>query len=473
MLCQQCTRCGTFWPVAVGPAGPVPARWCPHCQGDLSRPFTPRQQQARPGQQPPREQARQQQARPGQTLQQPPPQQPPQQPVPRPVVSGTAAARMQGAHRPPGVPQQRQARAALPRGYRWVARPPTSDRGAPPRVQGSAAAEPGPTPFYRETPRWGLHPAPDPAEPAPDRKRRSAAASARSTLTATLVLFVLAAVAEAFRYGLMLRNRSHLVHQMTVAISDATALVLGYAAMVFVVASAVTCTRWLIRARAQAFAAEGTTEPRRARRMAAGMLVPVVNLVYPGVFLTELAMARRRAGIADDEARTDRGPGLGGPRSGGPAAVRAVRGAWSTVRAHYRGLRDGASLLTLVRFWWALWVLCNITAVAVAMQRWDPSVQARADNVVYTLYADLLAISAVVVTRIVLDRVEGRADAHNAGPARWVMDTSAFRAEPAAPAGDDADVEPAGDDADAQHTDAQHTDAQHTDAEPAGAGAPR
>ncbi|WP_182349175.1 DUF4328 domain-containing protein, partial [Tomitella gaofuii] len=349
---------------------------------------------------------------------------------------------------------QRQARAALPRGYRWVARPPARP-GAAWHPQRPDAAQPGPTPFYREIPRWGLHPAPPALEPDPDLKRRSAAASARSTLTVTLVLFVLAAAAEAFRYGLMLRNRSHLVHQTTVAISDATALVLGYAAMVFVVASAVTCTRWLIRVRARTFEAAGEAEPRRTRWMAAGMLVPVVNLVYPGVFLTELAAARRRAGTDDDRARADRGPGLDALRGGGPAPVRAVRGAWATVRAHYRGLRDGASLRTLVRFWWALWVLCNVTAAAVAVQRWDPSVQARADNVVYTLYADLLAIAAVVVTRIVLDRVEGRESARTETPARWVMDTAAFRGEPAG------------------HAEVAADPAETGPAEPAGAGAPR
>ncbi|WP_345602059.1 DUF4328 domain-containing protein [Tomitella cavernea] len=445
MLCQQCTRCGTLWPVAVGDAGPVPARWCPHCQGDLSRPFTPAPQQQQPL--PPRRQVPQRQV------------------PPRPVVSGTAATRLQRAGAPsPGAPPQRQARAALPRGYRWVARPPSAfesqpEPGAARRTQGPDAASPGPTPFYRAIPRWGLHPAPPAPEPDPDRRRRSAAASARSTLAVTLVLFVLAAAAEAFRYGLMLRNRDHLVHQTTVAISDATALVLGYAAMVFVVASAVTCTRWLIRARARTFEAAGEAEPRRARWMAAGMLVPVVNLVYPGVFLTELAAARRRAEVVDGGGRAAHGPGLD-VLCGGPAPVRAVHGAWSTVCARYRGLRDGSSLPTLVRFWWVLWVLCNLTAAAVALQRWDPSVQARADNVAYTLYADLLAVAAVVVTRIILDRVEGRSAARVETPARWVMDTAAVRGAPAAHA--DTAADPAAADP-----------AETGPAEPAGAGARR
>lgn len=463
VLCQQCTRCGTYWPVAMGGAGPVPARWCPRCQGDLSRPFPLPGQQGR-------------QAPVQQSAHRPPPQrQPPQSPAPqspapqpqpqvpqhghqpgrpRPVVTGTAAQRLQAEQqysqdphgrtprsRPPdpsphdprqGAPRRR---AALPRGYRWVARPPSGTRAARTEARGHGDASPGlgPTPRYRRMPRWGLHVEPPARDTERESKDRSAAASVRTVLTATIVLFALAALAEVFRYALMLRNRGHLVHQLTVAISDATALVFGYAAMVFVVVSAVVCARWLVRARARAYEAAGEREPRRPRWMYAGLLVPVVNLVYPGVYLSELALARCRAGIDGDAPDTARGPGLGTRRRRGDSATaraaEAARGAWSVVRAHYRGLRDGARLSTLVRFWWALWVLCNLTAAGVAMARLDPSVQARADNVVYTVYADLLALAAVVVTRIIVDRVEGRrATAEDEMPVRWVLDTAADRA---------------------------------------------
>lgn len=422
----------------MGSAGPVPARWCPRCQGDLSRPFP------LPGQQPP------QQGQP-----------PPQQGQPRPVVTGTAAQRLQSEwqysrrpqeqaphgqapqgrrpqgrdpERPPRHDPQQGAprrRAALPRGYRWVARPPSGTRAARTEARPHAPDDLGPTPRYRQIPRWGLHVEPPAPDTERDAKDRSAAASARTVLTSTIVLFALAALAEVFRYALMLRNRGHLVHQLTVAISDATALVFGYAAMAFVVVSAIVCARWLVRARARAYESAGEREPRRPRWIYAGLLVPVVNLVYPGVFLTELALARRRAGIDAEDPDVLRGPGLGVRRRRGDSsaarAAEAVRGAWGTVRAHYRGLRDGARLRTLVRFWWALWVLCNLTAAGVAMARFDPSVQARADNVVYTIYADLLALAAVVVTRIIVDRVEGRrAPAEDEEPARWVLDTAAL-----------------------------------------------
>src|SRR5699024_6570024 len=126
-------------------------------------------------------------------------------------------------------------------------------------------------------------------------------------------------------------------------------------------------------------------------------------------------------------------------RRGDSAAARAaeaVRTVRTTVRVHYRGLRDGARLLTLVRFWWGLWVLCNLTAAGVAMARLDPSVQARADSVVYTIYADLLALVAVVVTRIIVDRVEGRtAPAEDEAPARWVLDTASVHQGPGGAAG--------------------------------------
>src|SRR5699024_1250263 len=228
-------------------------RSCPRCQGDLSRPFP------LPGQHPP----------------------PPQQGQPRPVVTGTAAQRLQsewqysrrppeqaphgqGAHsqgphgqppqgrdpeRPPrhdprqGAPRRR---AALPRGYRWVARPPSGTRAARTEARPHGPEDLGPTPRYRQIPRWGLHVEPPSPDTERDAKDRSAAASARTVLTSTIVLFALAALAEVFRYALMLRNRGHLVHQLTVAISDATALVFGYAAMAFVVVSAIVCARWLV-----------------------------------------------------------------------------------------------------------------------------------------------------------------------------------------------------------------------------------
>lgn len=255
-----------------------------------------------------------------------------------------------------------------------------------------------------------------------------------------MVIFGLAALAEALRYGLLLRNRSHLVHALTVSISDATALVFGYVAMACVVASAVSCARWLLAARSEAFRAVAAQEHRRRRWLYAGVLVPIVNLVYPGVYLTELVRARQRAGTAGgvgDAAAYE--PGLAvRPRraseGGGNRAVRALSDAVAALRRglrragdRYRRLRDGSSLLALTRFWWGLWALTNITAVAAVLTRLDGSLQARADGVLYTLYADILALVAIAVTRILVDRVEGRVSHTYEEPEFWVLDTAAMR----------------------------------------------
>src|SRR5699024_4130818 len=114
---------------------------------------------------------------------------------------------------------------------------------------------PGPTPRYREIPRWGLPFGPvvrTASTPGPGH----AAERARAVLTATMVLFAVAALAELMRYVLLLWGRDHLLHRVTASISDATVLVFGYASMVFVVLSVLACAAWLVRAREAAYRAE-------------------------------------------------------------------------------------------------------------------------------------------------------------------------------------------------------------------------
>src|SRR5699024_10093359 len=102
-----------------------------------------------------------------------------------------------------------------------------------------------------------------------------------------------------------------------------------------------------------AYRAEGRREPRRVRWMYAAMIVPVVNLVYPGVFLTELARSRRRGGADGNAPDDELGPGLGAETRPARSAVLAVaRQSPYRIRAGYRRLRDGTTLLVLVRFWW-------------------------------------------------------------------------------------------------------------------------
>lgn len=367
------------------------------------------------------------------------------------MVTGTAAARYSAAKRAGDAASGHAGGAErggrLPRGYRWVARKPASGAGTGRAGASSTArrqrAPSGPTPRYRTIPRWGLPVGPV-EEAGGDPGSAREAGRARALLTATMVLFALAAVSEMLRYALLLRGRGHLVHRVTAGLSDAVVLVFGYASMVFVVLSAVACAAWLVRARAAAYREAGEAEPRGERRLYAGVIVPIVNLVYPGVFLAELVRARGRAGREAALAAPPGGafePGLGADSRPQPFRTGSVRERLAAVRtgtarrlrrvrAGYRRLRDGTAPVVLVRFWWGLWVLANVTAFGVALQRLDGSLQARADGVLYSLFADLLGLAAAAATRIVVDRVSERAGPVPEQPVHWVLDAEALRDEP-------------------------------------------
>ncbi len=82
------------------------------------------------------------------------------------------------------------------RNFRWVARSPY-----PPEVRRRTGTSPGPTPRYRQIPRWGLlDPPPDERE-APARRTDAVADLAPTLLACTALVFGLATLAEAFRYG--------------------------------------------------------------------------------------------------------------------------------------------------------------------------------------------------------------------------------------------------------------------------------
>ncbi|MFC7450018.1 DUF4328 domain-containing protein [Rhodococcus daqingensis] len=242
------------------------------------------------------------------------------------------------------------------RNFRWVARRPgaVSSRNRPARPP----VEPGP-PSYREIPRWGLRdvpPTPDP-EPGPGRGEQLAEL-APALLSGAAVLFGVGALAELFRYGLLLRNRTTLIGPGLLAVSDGLVAAAGLLAPVVAVCAAVAAVAWLVGARRRAFAGRGQLDPRTPSVLAVGCLVPVVNLAMPGVFLTEL-----------DE-------------------------------------RDPQTR-KLIQVWWCAWVAGGALFAVNLLWRTRDSLQAQADGVLLAAVSDLVAVAVAVLTLLVIRRVDG------------------------------------------------------------------
>lgn len=244
------------------------------------------------------------------------------------------------------------------RNYRWVARRP--DHRAHRTPVGGRTPSPE-TPRYTQIPRWGLlDPPPRPAAAAPEPLTRLTK-WASALLIATASVFAVAAVAELLRYLLLLRNRTRLIHPAVLVCSDVFVLGAGLLALLLALLAAVAVVGWLIDARRLAFQDTGRADPRSVRALVLGCVIPVVNLLWPGVFLTEIV-----AGRAD------------------PRALRAIR------------------------IWWAAWVFGGLVSVAALVWRTADSLQVKADGVLFTAFTDLVAAAVALLTLAMMRSVQER-----------------------------------------------------------------
>ncbi|MFI6870979.1 DUF4328 domain-containing protein [Nocardia sp. NPDC050406] len=234
------------------------------------------------------------------------------------------------------------------RNYRWVARPPGRKPRATqaPKRQGSWE-----TPRYQRMPRWGLHDLPPRPAVAPRGRLERLSILVPRLLILTAAVFIAAGLAEFGRYGVLLRNRTRLIQPWLLTVSDIAVYVTGLAAMVLALVTAVALVGRLVEIRRDAYAAAGQRDPRPRVLLALGCLVPGVNLLWPGVFLTEVA--RRRAD----------------PR-----------------------------LLKAVRIWWGGWILNAFMVVGALLWRLPGTLQAEADGVLWTGVTDLVAAAVAVLT---------------------------------------------------------------------------
>lgn len=267
------------------------------------------------------------------------------------------------------------------RNFRWVARPAVATPAVDPSAHRASAT---PTPRYETVPNWGLRDIPrDPAANRPSGRVEQYAARAQILVIVTAVLLAFAAVAEALRYGILLYNRTRLVSPVTLAVSDASVFFAQIGALVTGLLALITSSCWLIRQRRATFTADRAVDPRSVRWMLALSMLPVVRIVMPGVYLTEVVRLRVRTGYGD--------------------------------------YREEA----LVRIWWSVWALSNVLVIVQLLWTMRGSLQARADGVLLSAVVALVAAVSAVLTLAVMRRLDGRTLTGSivARPTRWVHAT--------------------------------------------------
>jgi len=249
----------------------------------------------------------------------------------------------------------------------WIAEPPPT--ATPPRPLPVPTRYVGP-PRYRQRPRGGFAPGPwrpgvVVAAPAPPEQRaRVLAAVVVPLLWVLVVVALLAAGAETWRYTLLLASRDRALSADAVAASDALVLAAGVGAVLLGLAAGAVLVAWAVRASVAAAARSGARPSRAARDVVVGWVVPVLNLAVPGSVLAEI-----EHGALDRAA--DRRP-------------RPSR---------------------LLRVWWVLWavgVLASITTLAWSRRT---GVQAEADGVLLHAALDLLAAVTAGTTAVVVARL--------------------------------------------------------------------
>ncbi len=258
------------------------------------------------------------------------------------------------------------------RNYRWVARRPDQ------RTRKLSSVRPRPpveTPRYQQMPRWGLVDPPVVSAPAPQRPLARLTERAGALLIVTAAVFAVAACAEFGRYLILLRNRTRLIPSWLLHLSDVLVWLSAFLGLVLGLITAIAMLGWLIETRRTTFAAVGRRDPRLVRTLMLGCLIPVVNLLWPGVFLTEAV---------------------------------AVRPDPRTLRA--------------VRIWWAGWVLGAGCTAAALLWRTADTLQAKADGVLFTAFTDLVAAAVAVLTLWVQRAMTGYdLFGHTRIARRWVI----------------------------------------------------
>lgn len=265
------------------------------------------------------------------------------------------------------MPAAGQAKAA--RGYRWIAvRPgpaPKPRRHQPPL---------GPTPHYDYIPRWGLTEEFDEQVVEQEKTRRGpSTGTVQGVAAITMIALGAAALMHVVRYILLLINRTVLLNPWVAIAGSWLGVAASVVALFTVLAVAIVLTNWLIARRAAAYHRAGTTDPRRRWVIWVGCLVPVVNMFFAPVFVTEMATAENRM----------------------------------------------SALRRPIGIWWSIWAVSGLVVIwsIAGMFATDP--QGIADSTEVTVIAYLmgmLALATVLRVYHAFERTQADAPAH-----RWVV----------------------------------------------------
>jgi Domain of unknown function (DUF4328) len=316
---QVCSQCGTRWNVRERRR-----EWCPRCHGALMAPTA-------------------------------------DAPAPGPSWSTRGGQ---------GAPGWQRTPPRLPPGFRWIAVRP----GAAPRPRHGRRPL-GPTPRYAVIPRWGLADrvdyAPVPAK-APMRTGPSAA-GVRLTLLLSLLVLCAATLVYVVRYVLLVINRNTLLNSVVAFAANWLGVLASVAAVVAVGVSGVMLTRWLIARRARAFSHYGLQDQRSVRALWAGCLVPLANLLWAPVYVTELA----------------------------------------TIEEHH------ARLQKPIVQWWIAGVFSSTVSIFAIATSWAKDAQGIANNTVLMVLAYLLAATTLAAVARVFERFERKPVERPAH--RWVV----------------------------------------------------
>ncbi|GAA1392420.1 hypothetical protein GCM10009613_37050 [Pseudonocardia kongjuensis] len=285
----------------------------------------------------------------------------------------------------------------------WVATPPDpaalpdSLRPRPPDAAPGRYTGP---PRYRSVPRWGLPVGPwrmpavsfdgDPAGPSTALDRvRWLAGQLVPVLWVVVVMSLVAAAAEVWRYALLLESRSDALSPVAVAWSDAMVWFGGWSSVAAVIAAGLLTISWSLWSYRAAADRAGTRPWRSRRRIIAGWLVPGWNLAAPGSLLAETEHAA-----------------LGLPADRRPAPSREI----------------------LV--WWVLWAACVLLAGLALVGRFRTGTQALADGVVVHAWADAVAAVAAYRTIRVVRWITGLLEPEPRGPRELLVRTGPVAGAP-------------------------------------------
>jgi hypothetical protein len=200
------------------------------------------------------------------------------------------------------------------------------------------------------------------ARPAIDRVRQLATHTV-AMLWLLAGVAVLTAVAETWRYVLLLRSRFGALGSGVVSASDTLVYTGASLALATGVLAAALAVWWLFVARQAAAEVSGYQPARSNRQFFLGMLTPGVNLAVAGSVLAELEHTVER-----------------GDRDRRPTPSR------------------------LLMWWWAVWAIDGVLTAASFVWRFRDSVQARADGVLLAVLTDLLGATVAVLTVLLVRR---------------------------------------------------------------------